>query len=484
MKSAEFVDRWSKSLEQGSAAVFIGAGLSRRAGYPDWRTLLADIARELGLDIEAEYDLAAVAQYSLNKAARKRNRLTRLIVDHFPPRADAPEPFRILARLPVRHVWTTNYDRLAETAWEQERKLLDVKSRNDDLGFDRSWAHAILYKMHGTVDHPAEVVIAKDDYELYRRQRPGFLQVLTGQLVTMQMLFLGFSFTDPNLAHLFASIREAFKDDGPEHYAIVRRPKKGAGAGAKKRFETESIRHALWVEDLQRYGIRCIEVDEYEDVDEILRAVELKLAERSVFVSGSFPDTINSDERRYIEDVAHQTGREIAQHQKRLVSGFGLVVGSAAIAGALEIILAEAAPNLEKSLLLRPFPQKAPKGIGKAEFQKRYRDGMIQQAGVCIFIGGLKTSGKGALAIAEGVLEEFEAAQSLGRPVIPIGATGGAARRIWESLAKDAGFAPAGLTRKEFERLNEDGLAPAEAAKLIAKALKAEVKKGSRHLTS
>jgi hypothetical protein len=98
------------------------------------------------------------------------------------------------------------------------------------------------------VDHPAEVVIAKDDYELFRRARPGFLQALAGQLVTKQMLFLGFSFTDPNLAHLFASIREAFKDDGPEHYAIVRRPKKETSAGAKKRFKTDSIRHALWVE--------------------------------------------------------------------------------------------------------------------------------------------------------------------------------------------------------------------------------------------
>jgi hypothetical protein len=473
MEIGEFINRWSKSLDQGSAAIFIGAGLSRRANYPDWQTLLADIAKELGLDIEAEHDLAAVAQYSLNKAARKRNRLTRLIVDHFPPKPDAPEPFRILARLPVRHIWTTNYDKLAETAWEQERKLLDVKSRNDDLGFDRSWAHATLYKMHGTVDHPAEVVIAKDDYELYRRERPGFLQVLTGHLVTKQMLFLGFSFTDPNLAHLFASIREAFKDDGPEHYAIVRRPKKGNGPGATKRYRTETVRHALWVEDLQRYGIQCVEVDEFENVDEILHAVELRLASRSVFVCGSFPDTISNDDRRYIEAMAREIGRAIAQEEKRLVSGFGLVVGSAVLAGALEIILAEAAPNLEKGLLLRPFPQTIPKGLKKADFYKRYRDTMVQQAGICIFIGGLKDSGKAQLVIADGVLEEFNATQELDRVAVPIGATGGAARWIWETLARDAAYTLPGLNRKEFNQLNMDGLSPADAAKLVTKVLRA-----------
>jgi SLOG family protein/SIR2-like protein len=473
MEAATLIERWAKSLELGSAGAFIGAGLARRAGYPDWRSLLSDIATELGLDIEAEHDLAAVAQYSLNKATGKRNALTKLIVDHFPPTADAPEPFRILARLPVRHVWTTNYDTLAEVAWAQERKLLDVKSRNADLGIDKPWAHAILYKMHGSVDHPTEVVIAKDDYELYRRERPGFLQVLTGQLVTKQMLFLGFSFTDPNIAHLFASIRESFQDDGPEHYAIVRRPKRSAGAGGKKRFETETIRHSLWVQDLQRYGIQCVEVDEYEDVDEILYAVEMKLARRSVFVSGSLPPAASHDQRHHVEDVAREVGRVIAEHQKRLVSGFGLVVGSAAVAGALGVILKESAPNLEKSLLLRPFPQEAPPGVDMADFRRRYRDGMIQLAGLAVFICGLKEgAGKGAPVVADGVLEEFESAHRLGRIVIPIGSTGGAASQIWDRLNK-RGILPPGLDKKDFDRLNEAGQSAKALAKLVEKVIAA-----------
>lgn len=90
MKAEAFIEQWTKSLELGSAGVFIGAGLSVRAGYPTWRSLLADIATELGLDIEAEHDLAAVAQYALNKATGKRHALTKLIVDHFPPKADPP----------------------------------------------------------------------------------------------------------------------------------------------------------------------------------------------------------------------------------------------------------------------------------------------------------------------------------------------------------------------------------------------------------
>jgi hypothetical protein len=473
LDAATFIDRWSKSLELGSAAAFIGAGLSRRAGYPDWRRLLADIARELGLDIDLEHDLAAVAQYSLNKAIGKRHNLTKLIVDHFPPKPDAPEPFRLLARLPVRHVWTTNYDTLPEVAWRHERKELDVKSRNDDLGTDKPWAHAILYKMHGSVEHPSEVVIAKDDYELYRRSRPGFLRVLTGHLVSKQMLFLGFSFTDPNIAHLFASIREAFKDNGPQHYAIVRRPKLSSGRGAKVRLEIDKIRHDLWVEDLKRYGIQCIEVDEYEDVDDILRAVELRLADRSVFVSGSLPLCADSGQRDYVEGVAREVGRVVAEHEKRLVSGFGLTVGSATIAGALGIILGEAAPNLEKSLLLRPFPQEPPSGMEMKAFLRTYRDGMISQAGLCVFICGLKGAPGAAVVMADGVMDEFESAKRLKRLLLPIGATGGAAKKIWDEVARDLATLCPHISRRDFDLLNDSKQTPQALASIVGKVIAA-----------
>jgi hypothetical protein len=462
MNKAKFIEVWARSLELGSASVFVGAGLSQAAGYPGWKALLRDIAKELGLDIEYEHDLAAVAQYSVNKTVGKRHKLASLIVKEFPPKLVAPDPFNLLARLPIRHIWTTNYDTLAETAWRNERKHLDVKSRNEDLGVDSPWAHAILYKMHGSVEHPSDVVIAKDDYELYRSMRPGFLQLLTGHLVSKQVLFLGFSFTDPNLSHLFGNIREAFREHGPEHYAIVRRPQLGKGKSSKKKHKTENIRHALWVEDLQRYGIQCVEIDDYEEIDDILKAVALKLASRSVFVSGSFPDTTDAAhmaERRRVEEFAYKTGGLIAERKQRLVSGFGLVVGSASIAGALNVILGENTPNFDKSLLLRPFPQGAPSGVSDASFRSKYREGMIQQAGACIFIAGIKatgSAGKVAFRQADGVIEEFEMARKLGRAIIPLGVTGGSASAIWRKVKSDYSSFWRAPQRKDFELLNDD----------------------------
>ena len=475
MERHDFVQRWSESLERGSASVFIGAGLSMQAGYPSWKTLLKDIAKELDLDIDDEHDLAAVAQYSINRAVGKRNQIAAVIAREFPPKPDAPAAFRTLARLPLRHIWTTNYDTLAETAWRNERKFLNVKSRNDDLGVDPPTAHAILYKMHGTVDHPTDVVIAKDDYELYRLSRPGFLQVLNGHFVGKQILFVGFSFTDPNVAHLFGTIRESFRENGPEHYAIVRRPGlTGKTTKAKARFKTDSVRHRLWVDDLQRYGIRCVEIDEFSEVEAILEEVEKRLARRSVFVSGSFPAddvAVLSSGRKLIEEVATGVGRLTVERKKRLVSGFGLVVGGAVVAGALGVAMMEDLPNFEKTLLLRPFPRQAPSGLDPTTFAAQYRDGMLRQAGISVFIGGMKLgdpAGAGALVAADGVLQEFVAATKLGHAIIPVGATGGASREIWHQV--DASFSTfwPDSARDSFLRLNDDSQSGEQLVSAVA----------------
>jgi hypothetical protein len=102
------------------------------------------------------------------------------------------------------------------------------------------------------------------------------------------------------LNHLFTIIREAFDETPPEHFAIVRRPKK-ADRTTNEQFEYAKRRHTLWVDDLQNYGIQCVEVDEYEEVDALIEAVERRIGMSSIMVSGSFPENGDAKSRRQIE---------------------------------------------------------------------------------------------------------------------------------------------------------------------------------------
>ena len=63
-----FVTKYVKSLKEGNAAIFAGAGLSVGAGYVNWKNLLKDLAEEIELDIDKEeHDLVGVAQYYCNE---------------------------------------------------------------------------------------------------------------------------------------------------------------------------------------------------------------------------------------------------------------------------------------------------------------------------------------------------------------------------------------------------------------------------------
>lgn len=151
------------------------------------------------------------------------------------------------------------------------------------------------------------------------------------------------------------------------------------------------------------------------------------------------------------------------------------------MAGALSVILDEHAPNLEKSLLLRPFPQEPPSGLHMKEFQRRYRDGMIQQAGICVFICGIKEnpgSTSGAPIPASGVIEEFESAKRLQRILIPIGATGGAAQTIWNLVGKELSKWCPYISRKDYGRLNEMKRKPKELAQIVGRVIAAADKAG------
>lgn len=450
-----FVKEYVDAIERRTAAVFMGAGMSVAAKYPDWRTLLKEIAEELRLDIEREQDLAGIAQFHLNRS-KQRTKLAQLIRDAFPPAKTVPDSHRILARLPIHFIWTTNYDGLIEQAWKEQNKRLDVKAIDKDLTTDDRDAHGVLYKMHGTAERPAEVVIAKDDYELYVRTRPGFLQRLGSDLSHKTFLFLGLSFTDPNLAHLLASIRATYHEVSRTHYALLRSPQvKGKGKAAKKLYDYESNRFGLWIEDLRRYGIEPVTINEYDEIPEILREIESQYARRSIFVGGSYPeDGADSEERAFISGVSRAVGRLLGRRGDNLVSGFGLTVGHSSVMGFLEEIYAKAHPSVERRLVVRPFPQVTPEGITAEEFRRRYREDMISRAGVCIFIGGTKPGE----AVASGVMEEYKIAKAGERVVVPIGCTGGAARSIWEDVEKDfKRILPKKVKKDAFRRLGGKG---------------------------
>ena len=84
---------------------------------------------------------------------------------------------------------------------------------------------------------------------------------------------------------------------------------------------------------------------------------------------------------------------------------------------------------------------------------------MIAEAGIVVVISGTSRSA----AISRGVMQEYQIAARLGKPIVPIGASGHAARQVWEELRERRSTLYRGLVSAEqYERLGDARASDAE----------------------
>ena len=219
---SEFKKAYSKAIQEGYAAIFAGAGLSKASGFVNWKELLNDLAQEIQLDVEKEPDLVEVAQYYCNEK-RSRNEINEKILNRFVTESQESESIRILADLPIRVFWTTNYDHLLEDTLKKYGKRIDIKMTIESLATNLSGNDAVVYKMHGDYLDPSSCVILKDDYEIYNDKRQLFTTTLQGDLVSKTFLFIGFSFEDPNLKYILSRIRILLDKNRRTHYLFLKK---------------------------------------------------------------------------------------------------------------------------------------------------------------------------------------------------------------------------------------------------------------------
>jgi hypothetical protein len=428
----EFLTTFLKELRENNAAVFLGAGLSKAAGYVDWAGLLSPIAKSLGLDVNKESDLVALAQYHLNENHSNRHNLNQLLINEFSDLKDPTENHLLLARLPIQTYWTTNYDRLIEKALEAGGRRVDAKYTNEQLATTRRGRDAVVFKMHGDIEHPDKAILSKDDYEKYHDTHGPFITALSGDLVEKTFLFLGFSFTDPNLDFILSRIRVRFTNHQRQHYCLMKKRSRQKSE-SKKDFEYALNKQKLATQDLLRFNIKVIFVDDFQDITRVLETIERRFRQRTVFVSGSAAD-YGVWGREATEEFVSRFARALIVKDLRITSGFGLGIGGAIVTGAVQQIYSTRQRSVDEQLVLRPFPI----GIKNADERQRtftrYREELIAQSGIAVFIMGNKDVG-GKIASADGMRAEFELAKAKGLHIIPVGSSGSLASDLWQEVA-------------------------------------------------
>lgn len=224
-KAADVVGRKAR---QQLLVPFLGAGVSTAAGLPDWQDLLDDLtdAAHLGgrrqeLDALDPRDRALLCRNRMGEKAFEK-----LMTAKFEARRPSLS-HALLASLPVREAATTNYDRLFEFAW---KAAPDAGSDPGEVvvlpgGRGSPGRHRWLLKLHGSIETPGSIVLARDDYLDFDRQKVALAGVVQAMLLTRAMLFVGFSLTDDNFSRIVHDVRAArgtaFDDEAHEPFGTA-----------------------------------------------------------------------------------------------------------------------------------------------------------------------------------------------------------------------------------------------------------------------
>jgi len=430
-----FIKDFVKDLNEGTASVFAGAGFSIPAGFVNWTELMTEIAQDLGLDIKIEKDLVSLAQYHVNEN-QTRAKLNRKILEEFTADTKETENHRVIARLPISSIWTTNYDELIERTFQKENKVVDVKYVNNQLLTTKPKRDVVIYKMHGDVNHPNEAILTKEQYEQYHQTHEPFINALTGELTTKTFLFIGFSFTDPNLDYVLSRLNFRYQKAKRQHFCFVKKPVLGDAQNPdKSTFDYNVRKQFLSINDLKRYGIKTLLIEDYPEITLILKEIEYRYKKKTIFISGSAETYLPFSKDESIGFI-HNLSKLIIENDFRIVNGFGWGVGSSVINGALETIYNNPSKFSESQLILKPFPQFETGNKKLKELWEEYRQKMISQCGISIFVfGNKKVDDK--IVEANGVIREFEISKENGNICLPIGLTKYAANTIYEIVVNE-----------------------------------------------
>jgi hypothetical protein len=469
----EFIKFYGQALKDNNAAVFAGAGLSKPCGFVDWKGLMRDIAANLGLDVDQETDLIAIAQYHINERLGNRSIINQTVKDNFAKNVDLTENHHILADLPISSYWTTNYDNLIEKAIKDAGKIPDEKKMSDNLLITEPKRDTIVYKMHGDLGQSNDVVISKDDYETYEIKKGAYSIVLQSELLSKIFLFIGFSFDDPNLIFILSRIKNLLGEKANSlrtHYFFIEKVKK-AGNETVEDYEKRVKKQELKIKDLNRYGIKALVLTDYKEITIILKALNNFYKRSNIFMSGSvecFEENNNQNDDKH-KLFVHNLTKEILKNKLKIITGKGKIIGDITIDATLDYMFSNGYQRLDEYIKMRPFPlsfiregkSENDKKEIKQDRNKKYRDEILKEAGVAIFIYGNKKDEDGiSIKKSNGMEEEFDIAIEKGMKPIPIGATGYMAKKLWDNVINNF---------EKYYPLNEDNQATMEEIKTLLK---------------
>jgi SIR2-like domain len=262
------LDQLAEAIAERRAILFVGAGVSMSVGLPSWEALIKQMVAELGLEGELAVPrerfqtLAEYYQLKHGSIGPLRSWMDRNW-SASREKVEQSELHRLIVELDFPIIYTTNYDRNLEVAFEiYGRNYMKVANARNVAQAKREVTQIIKY--HGDFDEDSSLVLTETDY-LDRLSFDSPLDVrFRSDALGSTILFIGYSLSDMNIRLLLHRLwqtwhRSGYENDRPPSFVFM----------AKRNDVEEAV--------LERWGIKAL-VGETDDPQEALLAFLRKLA--------------------------------------------------------------------------------------------------------------------------------------------------------------------------------------------------------------
>ena len=193
----------AEELEKGKLVVFVGAGVSKNSGLPDWKELIKDYAEYRGIKEFTSKEYLTIPEEVFERYGSLK--YYEIAEKRFLGKYVPNSIHRILKKMKLTYIITTNYDTLIE----DEIKNLQIVSKDEDLPYTNS--NRMLIKMHGDFENK-NIVLKKSDYDNYEKNFQLISTLVKGLFTTNTVLFIGYSYSDTNVQQIMNWIKEILKE--------------------------------------------------------------------------------------------------------------------------------------------------------------------------------------------------------------------------------------------------------------------------------
>jgi NAD-dependent SIR2 family protein deacetylase len=270
-------ERLFELIRREEVVVWAGAGLSMYAGYPSGAALKNKLYESLTKSekrhVRKSNPLPDFAEDFVRIRNNNRNELLRILEEVFisyPPKSN--EHHIKLASIPHIHsIITTNYDKLFENSYKEKGQVVHSPKNVPYIDSRKTQ----IFKVHGDLSDPESIIITKSDYLNFFSKDTGSNDLWTtikGQLLTKNIVFIGYNVEDPNVEVIFNRITDSLGEHRRECFLVA-----------------PSLK-MLKRDELKQKGISYINAKGENFIDELIQNIEANIfldLEKGIVSSGT-----------------------------------------------------------------------------------------------------------------------------------------------------------------------------------------------------